>query len=67
MEVNLKENNFWKNIIKNSLTYQWDLEEILDYENRIEALTSDDLKNAAIKYFDFDNKAVVVLYPEEEK
>ncbi len=66
MEVNLKENSFWRSIIKNSLTYDWDLKEVLDYESRIEELTSEDLQKVAAKYFNFDSKAVVVLYPEKE-
>lgn len=67
MEVNLKQNSFWKNVIKNSITYGWELEEILDYERRIDELTSKDLQKAANKYFDFDNKATIVLYPEENQ
>ncbi len=67
MEVNLKENSFWRSIIKNSLMYDWDLEDILDYEARIKGLNAKELQEAAKKYFDFGSKAEVVLYPESEK
>ncbi len=64
MEVNLKENSFWQSIIKNSIVYDWDLKEVLDYESRIEELSAEDLQKVAKKYFDFDSRAVVILYPE---
>jgi len=67
MEVNLKENGFWRSVIKNSIKYSWDIQSVIDYEPRIEALTSRDLKKAAKKYFNFDERAKVVLYPVSEK
>jgi len=65
MEVNLKENNFWQSIIKNSIIYDWNLHEVLNYEIRIDELSSEDLKETADKYFDFDSRATIILYPEE--
>ena len=67
IEVSLKKNGFWQNIIKNSIIYEWDLEEILKYESRIEELSSDDIQKVAREFFDFESKATVVLYPETTK
>ncbi len=67
MEVSLKQNNFWRDVIKNSLMYEWSLEELLEYEERINKLSSKDIQETAKKYFNFENQATIVLYPEEQK
>lgn len=67
MQVNLEKNGFWKNVIKNSIKYGWDIEEVMNYEPRIEQLNSKDLQKVANKYFNFDSRATIVLYPEENE
>ena len=43
---------------------QTDPEDILDFEKRVDAITTEDLKKAAEKYFTWNNYLKAVLYPE---
>jgi zinc protease len=42
-------------------------ESILDFEQRVAAVTPADVQAAAQRYVDFGNYVQVVLYPEESK
>ncbi|HEV7817168.1 MAG TPA: hypothetical protein VGP06_18965, partial [Janthinobacterium sp.] len=44
-----------------------DPNDILTVEQRIGAITPDDIKQAARRYFNMDNYVQVVLYPEKAK
>ena len=65
-ELNLKQNNFWDNEISDYLENNDDPMQILSYNQWVDELTADDIKNAADKYLG-DNVVKVVLYPESEK
>jgi len=67
MKENLKRNEFWLSTLRNSYLYERDYSKIMNYEERIDALTVDALKETANKYFNFDNYIQAVLYPEGEE
>ena len=64
LEVNLKENWFWTDLIYNYYNDNYPLNYIDVYRKMIENLTLDDLLTYAKKYIKFDNFAKFVLYPE---
>ena len=43
-----------------------DLSEIDKYSERISKLSSEEIKDAAVKYFDMNNYVKVVLYPQKD-
>ncbi len=65
MENNLKQNNFWLQSLEKAYFTDADPSRIVEYKDAIEALSVEDLKQTAEKYFNFDQYVKVVLYPEE--
>jgi zinc protease len=63
----LRENGYWLSHLQGALTEGTDPASILTFEKQIDALTADDIKAAARRYFDMQNYVQVVLYPEKEK
>ena len=63
-ESSLQNNEYWLNHLSQSFIDQTNPETILSYEQRVNALTTDDLKQAAQKYLDMKNYVKAVLYPE---
>lgn len=63
-EVSLQENNAWLSNLSQAFIDQNNPENILDYEQRVNALTLQDLQKAAQKFFDMKNYVKAVLYPE---
>ena len=66
-EINLKENGFWLRQINDCLYNSDDLATIIDYNNRVETISADMILNAAKKFFNWENMAKFVLYPEDYK
>lgn len=64
-EKNLKENRYWLGQISGYYRNHTNLDTFYEREKQIEALTSDNLKDAAKKYLNMDNYVQVVLMPEE--
>jgi len=66
---NLKENRYWLYKIKSIVQNKLDFSEISlqTLEARIDKLTADDIKNAAIKYLKKDNFIEISMYPENKK
>lgn len=62
----LRENGYWVANLQSSLTEGTDPKAILDVERQVQALTADDVKAAARRYFDTKNYVQVVLNPEEQ-
>ncbi len=62
----LKENNFWINSLENAYVEKLDPKNIslASLEEGINSLTSEDIKSAATKYFDWNNYLQIVLLPE---
>ncbi|HMI79996.1 MAG TPA: insulinase family protein, partial [Ferruginibacter sp.] len=63
--VNIKDNAFWAKQLLLSVEVGSNPGEVLSYEKRIAALTSKDLKDAAVKYLDMKNYVQIVLNPEK--
>ena len=64
-QKSLRENGYWVARLQASLMNGTDPARILDYEKRVTALTADELRNAARRYFDMNNYVQLVLYPEK--
>ncbi|MEO6168191.1 MAG: insulinase family protein [Chitinophagales bacterium] len=64
-ELNLKQNNFWMSALVQSAVNGESILELEDYNKQIEALTGADFKRLASKYFNRNNYAQFVLYPEK--
>ncbi|HEV8284081.1 MAG TPA: insulinase family protein [Chitinophagaceae bacterium] len=63
-KVNLQNNESWLSNLSNSFIDQNNPENILDYEQKIDALTVQDLQKAAQKFLSTTNYIKAVLYPE---
>lgn len=61
---NLQSNDAWLDNLSNAFIDQNDPENILNYEQKVDALTTKDLQNAAKKFLNMNNYIKVVLYPE---
>ncbi|MFQ5677291.1 MAG: insulinase family protein, partial [bacterium] len=64
-ETDLKENRFWLNALQFSYYHGREPENILKYDQLLEALSVQAVKKAAQTYLNIDNYVKVVLYPEE--
>ena len=64
-QKSLRENGYWVARLQTALMQGTDPARILDYEKRVNALSTADLKNAAQRYFNMNNYVQVVLYPEK--
>ncbi len=62
---NLEKNRYWLNSLRGYYYNDGDLEGYYDYEDQIEKLSSEDLKETANTYLKDDNYVKVVLMPEE--
>jgi zinc protease len=62
--VSIQENDPWLENLSQAYINQTNPEEILSYEQRVNALTLQDLQKAAQKFFDMKNYVKAVLYPE---
>ncbi len=61
----LRENAYWMGRLQTSLLQGTDPATVLAYEAQVKALTPEDLKKAARRYFNMQNYVQVVLYPEK--
>jgi zinc protease len=62
--VSLQNNEAWLNNLSNAFIDENNPENILDYEQKVDALTIQDLQNAAKKFLSTTNYIKAVLYPE---
>jgi zinc protease len=62
--VNLQSNDWWLASLSKAWIDRDNPENILDYEQLVEAITSEDLKIAANKFLTLNNMVKAVLYPE---
>jgi zinc protease len=60
----VRENGYWLGGLQSAILQGTDPAEMLTYEKRVNALTTDDLRDAARRYFDMKNYVQLVLYPE---
>lgn len=66
---NLKENRYWLSKMSSLVQDNLDFSEITleTLEKRINKLTADNIKNAAIKYLNENSRIEILMYPEEYK
>jgi zinc protease len=62
----LRENGYWLGRLQTSLLAGTDPATVLNYEAQVKALTPEDLKKAARRYFNTQNYVQLVLYPEKK-
>jgi zinc protease len=65
-ETALKENQFWMGTINSNDQNREDIMEILQYNDWVKNLTTDDLKSFAGRYLNTDNYSRFVLMPEKQ-
>jgi zinc protease len=61
----MRENGYWMGSLQNAFVNDTDPEDILKFEQRLAAVSPDDIRQAAQRYFDMNNYVQVVLYPEK--
>ncbi len=66
-KIALRTNEQWLSYLQDATLFNTDPADILTLEQRTNALTLDDVKQAANRYLDTNNYVQVVLYPEEKK
>jgi zinc protease len=64
-EDHMKQNDYWLNALSLSWIDQEDPSWIPDYMKKVDALTTKDLQDAAIKYFNMQNYIKAILRPEK--
>jgi len=60
-QENLRQNNYWLSIIKNSDYYQYDPSQYLEYEKYVDNMTVESMKETAKQFFAGDIIEVVLL------
>jgi zinc protease len=66
-EVEKQSNQFWSGGLQSAVLYDTDPASMLTYERRISTITVDQVRQAAVRYFDFNNVMQAILYPAESK
>ena len=66
-QVNIKTNGYWLGTLSSEVTTGFNPERILTYEQRVNAITLDDLTQLANKYFRSENVFKSALLPEAAK
>lgn len=67
LELQVKENNYWLNLIENYYLYNDPVDVVEQTEKLISEITLDDIFKIAKKYIKFENFVRFVLYPENFK
>ncbi len=62
--VNLQNNDYWLENLSSAYINKDNPENILDYEQKIDSITVENLQEIAKKYLTLDNMVKAVLYPE---
>ncbi|MEI9809329.1 MAG: insulinase family protein [Bacteroidota bacterium] len=62
--VNLQRNDYWLDNLSSAFINQDNPENILDYEQKIDAITVEDLQKIAKKFLTLNNMVKSVMYPE---
>lgn len=65
MEVNLRENGYWLSYLKGKALYQEDPNSVLTYNNRLNEVTTQSIKDAVQKYLTGENYIKAVLLPKK--
>lgn len=62
-QENLKKNSYWLNALQSYYYYDMDPEKILEYEQRVESLSKEDIRAVANSMIEIDKPVIVTLYP----
>jgi zinc protease len=62
--VQIQNNDYWLTGLSNAFINQDNPENILDYEQKVNAITKEDIQNAAKKFLTLNNMVKSVMYPE---
>jgi zinc protease len=65
-KVQLKENGFWSGKLQGIYFQNDDPQRIFEYEQNVNAITTDDIKNVANKLLSGDNVITAILYPQKK-
>lgn len=65
-KVQLKENSFWSGKLQSIYFQNDDPQRIFEYEQNVNAITPDDIKNVANRLLKGDNVITAILYPEKK-
>ena len=65
-ETDLKENSFWLYVLDFYYSNDEDPLTVLEFDDKVNNLSLDSVREAARKYFDMENYVKLVLYPEEK-
>jgi zinc protease len=65
-EVQLRENGFWLSSLESYLWNEEDPRLILEFDELVDGLSVEAIKDAANRWVDFDRRVVVTLMPEEQ-
>jgi zinc protease len=65
MEVKIKQNGYWLGALKYYYQYGYNPKEIISYEDRINYVTADRIRDTAQKFLNFNNYVHLKLLPEK--
>jgi len=65
IEENIKRNNYWLNNLQDCYLKGTDFSRFIDYEKKIEGISSDELQRVTSKYVNLNEYIRVVLVPED--
>lgn len=65
METNVKKNNYWLSVLKNSYYYNEEIKSLDEKKAQIKSISREDIHQAAKQYFKNNHYLKVVLMPEE--
>ncbi len=65
IEENIKKNHYWLNNLQDCYLKGTDFSRFIDYEKRIEGISSDELQRVTSKYINLNEYIRVVLVPED--
>ncbi|HXA46003.1 MAG TPA: insulinase family protein [Burkholderiaceae bacterium] len=65
-KIDMRTNSHWLSYLQDAYLYGTDPVNILSFEKRVNAVTADELKERAKRYFNSENYVQTVLYPENK-
>jgi zinc protease len=66
-QIDKQTNQFWSSRLQDAVLYDTDPAIMLTYEDRINAITTEQVRDAARRYFSLDNVVEAVLFPAAKR